>query len=117
MNEFGLALRQIRTERGYTLEEMADLLKTTKQALSRYENGKRTPKITAAAKFAEILNVPLESLMGYEYHEEDSEQYHEPMTDEARILAKGIDKLDPAQRAQALAVLKAMFAQHPEIFE
>ena len=29
------------------------------------------PKITVAAKFAEILNVSLEDLIGYEYHENE----------------------------------------------
>lgn len=50
---------------------MAKKLNTTKQALSRYERGERTPKITVAAKFAEILDVSLESLIGYEYHDSD----------------------------------------------
>lgn len=40
-----------------------------------------------------------------------------PQTPEARILSRGIDKLNPEQRAQALAVVKAMFAQHPELFD
>ena len=39
---------------------MAKRLNTTKQALSRYERGERTPKITIAAKFAEILNVDVD---------------------------------------------------------
>ena len=117
MNIFGSTLKQIRTDRGYTLEQMADLLKTTKQALSRYENGKRTPKITVAADFAEKLGVPLESLMGNEVNEQEPSPAQGPQTEEARILAKGIDQLNPEQRAQALAVVKAMFAQHPEIFD
>lgn len=60
---FGKALKQIRLSRKMTLEEMADLLGTTKQALSRYERGERTPKITAAAQFAEKLGVDLEMLV------------------------------------------------------
>lgn len=120
-HEFGEVLRNIRIENGWTLEEMAKRLGTTKQAISKYERGERTPKITVAAKFADILGVPLEILIGYEYHEEDPCDYYartaQPQSEEARILVKAIDKLSPEQRVQALAVVKAMFAAHPEIFE
>ena len=62
--QFGDNLKSIREKHGMTLDEMARNLGTTKQALSRYERGERTPKITAAAKFAEVLGVSLEDLMG-----------------------------------------------------
>ena len=114
--EFGEVLKEIRIKNKWTMEEMATKLGTTKQAISNYESGKRTPKVTVAARFADILGIPLETLIGYENHESDPVPYQEPLTVEARILSRGIDKLDPEQRAQALAVVKAMFAQHPEIF-
>ena len=41
----------------------------------------------------------------------------QPRTAEARILAKGVDQLEPEQREQALAVVRAMFAQHSDYFE
>ena len=69
--DFGDILRQVRKERNMTLDEMANYLGTTKQALSRYERGERTPKITVAVKFANLLNISLEDLIGYEYHEGD----------------------------------------------
>lgn len=62
--DFGKEIRRIRIENDWTLEEMAQKLGTTKQALSKYERGERTPKITVAAKFATILGVPLEELIG-----------------------------------------------------
>lgn len=40
-----------------------------------------------------------------------------PKTIEARILAKGIDKLPQEQREQALSVIKAMFAKYSDYFE
>lgn len=62
--EFGKTIKRIREENGWTLEEMAYKLGTTKQALSKYERGERTPKVTVAAKFAEILGISLEELSG-----------------------------------------------------
>lgn len=58
--DFGAALKKLRLERGLSQEEMGSLLGTSKQVISRYENGKRTPKVSHAATFAAILNVPLE---------------------------------------------------------
>lgn len=40
-----------------------------------------------------------------------------PVTTEARILAKGIDKLPQEQREQALNVIKAMFAKYADYFD
>ena len=116
MGEFSDALKSIRERNGWTLDEMAKRLNTTKQALSRYERGERTPKITVAAKFAEILDVPLESLIGYEYHEEDPGDVNQgqPKTVEARSLAKGIDRMPKAQRE---AILNMMMGLYPGLFE
>ena len=40
-----------------------------------------------------------------------------PRTSEARILAKGIDKLPQEQREQALSVIRAMFVKYADFFE
>ena len=40
-----------------------------------------------------------------------------PQTEEARILAKGIDQLPKEQREQALSVVRAMFEKYAKFFE
>ena len=40
-----------------------------------------------------------------------------PHTEEARILAKGIDQLPKEQREQALSVVRAMFEKYAKFFE
>ena len=65
---FGQRLKQPRISRGMSQEELALKLSTTKQVISRYENGQRTPKITVALDFASRLGVPLE----YLFDKEDS---------------------------------------------
>lgn len=64
MSSFGENLRKIRRQRSLTQDEMAELLETSKQVISRYENGQRSPKISVAAKFAELLGIPLSELSG-----------------------------------------------------
>lgn len=56
---FGVKLREIRTMRGLSQDELAALLGTTKQVISRYENEQRTPKLDTVQEYAEKLNVPL----------------------------------------------------------
>lgn len=60
---FAKQLRAYRESQGYTLQELADILHTSKQVLSRYENGQRTPKISVANEYAAILGVPLSYFM------------------------------------------------------
>ena len=60
---FGDKLKQIRITRNMSQDDFATLLGTSKQVISRYENNLRTPKLTVAKKFSDILNVPLEFLV------------------------------------------------------
>ena len=61
---FGDRLRQIRKERGMTQEQLAEILGTSKQVLSRYEKNQRAPKITVATDYAEKLGIDVEYLLG-----------------------------------------------------
>ena len=63
-NKFGLILKSIRQNMDLSQEEMATKLGTTKQVLSRYETGKRIPKISTVAEYAEKLNLPIEIFWG-----------------------------------------------------
>lgn len=54
---FGEKLRALRDQRGWTQEQIANKLGTSKQVISRYENNQRSPKLSVALKYAEILGV------------------------------------------------------------
>lgn len=60
---FGEKLKDVRVQNGWSQEELAKRLGTSKQVISRYENGQRTPKITVAQVWAETLGVPLGYLL------------------------------------------------------
>ena len=62
--EFGDILRHLRKERGLSQDEMALLLGTTKQVISRYETKQRVPRLSVVAQFAARLGVPLSLLTG-----------------------------------------------------
>ena len=60
---FGDKLKKIRIERNLSQQQLADILGTSKQVVSRYETNQRTPKITIAQEYADKLNIPLNYLI------------------------------------------------------
>ena len=62
MNVFGENLRKIRIQKGLSQDELAQLLGTSKQVISRYENNQRSPKVSVVADYAEKLGVSIETL-------------------------------------------------------
>lgn len=64
MSTFGERFKQLRNEYDKTLDEMKDILHTTKSTLSHYENNHRTPKIDFARKAADYFNVSVDYIMG-----------------------------------------------------
>jgi transcriptional regulator with XRE-family HTH domain len=122
-SDFGIMMKECRKRKNLTLDDLAVMVGSSKQVLSRYERGERTPKISAAQKIADALDVPLEMLLGYEYHEDpdnamqiEIQELEEqvPKTVEARILAKGIDKMSEAQRKAIMTMMEGLY---PGLFE
>lgn len=70
--KFGENLKAIRESKHMSQEDFAKLFDTSKQVISRYENGLRVPKITVASKFAEILGVELCDLIGDTYNDNNN---------------------------------------------
>lgn len=71
MATFGDRLKELRNEKGLTLDELKDYLNTTKATLSRYENGKRDPKIDFANKVAAYFEVSLDYMLGVSNEKEN----------------------------------------------
>ena len=67
--EFGDMLKAIRKERGLSQDELASILGTTKQVISRYETKQRVPRLSVVADYAEKLGVPLALLSGQQMQE------------------------------------------------
>ncbi len=65
METLGDRLKALRKEKGYTLEQVAQKLNTTKVTLSRYENNLREPKRETISQFAKLFNVSTDYLHGH----------------------------------------------------
>ena len=56
---FGRRLKQYRLDHELSQDQLAEILHTSKQVISRYETEQRSPKITIVQEYAEQLGVPL----------------------------------------------------------
>ena len=64
MSAFGERVKRLRKRRQLTQEMLAQELSTSKQVISRYEKGIRTPSIEIANRYAAFFGVSLDYLMG-----------------------------------------------------
>lgn len=77
---FGKRLKQIRKERHLTQSQLAEMLGTTKQVISRYEHGDSNPKIELVCKYAEILGVAVDYLLKDDVSAEPTNEFYEKVT-------------------------------------
>lgn len=119
-------IRELRTKNNLTLDDVARHLGVGRQAIYKYEKGTVTNiPLENLEKMADLFGVSPGYLAGWTDDDAkdqlkdltDMLQEVIPQTSEARILARGIDRLPPEEREQALAVVRAMFHQHSDYFK
>lgn len=66
MIQFGQNLRETRSKKGWNQEKLAAEMGVTQATISQLENGSRRPTPALARKFAEVLGIKLEELVGEE---------------------------------------------------
>lgn len=66
MNNFSIKLKEVRKSKGISQTELANLLGTKQQSISKYEQGLDTPSLERLIEFAQILNVTLDELVDFE---------------------------------------------------
>lgn len=103
---------------GLTYDELAKRTALPKSALYRYLNGdtEKIPIDRFQAICAE-LHLDAGTLLGWTDDHPEDPVNDQPVTSEARILARGIDRLPQAEREQALAVVRAMFTKYADYFD
>lgn len=99
-------IKKLRMERGYTLEELANLVGTTKQNISRYEQGVITNiPIDKIQKLAEVFNVHPGVLMGWKDDSEPTEK---------EKLIDGYNELSPEGKTMLMNYLTFLLqSEHP----
>lgn len=120
---FMFRLRKALLDKGITRSELSRLSGVGKSDITYYLKGRYVPKQDKCYMLAKALDVDPGWLMtGYEPSTKDikeepyriANEEEAPKTPEARILAKGIDKMPQAQRE---AIMNLMIGLYPGIFE
>lgn len=109
----GERIRALRKQRGLNQDQLAELASLNRVTVAKYEAGRVEPGAQALARIADALEVSTDALLG---RTEEIPEASKPRTVEARIVSGGMDKLPQEKREQILNVLRAMFAEHPELF-
>lgn len=111
-------IKELRIGAGMSQDDLARAMGyKDRSMITKIESGKVDISQKKILAFATVLNTTPAYLMGWEDKKPQLHEPDTPKTEEARILARGVDKLGPEQRAQILAIARVMFAQHPEIFK
>lgn len=130
MSLSGDRIRELRIQHDMTLDDVARYLGINRQAVYKYEQGIVTNiPLDKIEKMADLFGTTPDYIAGwtnnpkqYEmnlqlFGHDSSPDSSVPQTLEARIVSGGMDKLPQEQREQILNVVRAMFIQHPELFD
>lgn len=66
MSIFPQRLKELRKEKGYTQEQMANILEIGQSAYAKWENGKTEPSFESLVKLVDLFEVSLDWLFGRE---------------------------------------------------
>ena len=104
---------------GKLQKDLADYVGAKTTTVSGWTRGVSYPRADAMEKIALFFGIPTSRLVGQIHDESDASivESSAPQTVEARIVSGGMDKLPQEQREQILNVVRAMFIQHPELFD
>ena len=68
-----VGLREIRKKKGYSQVKVSLELNVSREAISNYENGKRSPDVDMLVKFSDYFNVSIDYLIrGVEFKKKDN---------------------------------------------
>ena len=133
-------VKELRRKKGVQQKELAIEIGVSQPTVSEWEAGKKDPSGERLKKLAAYFEVDELVILGRGLQDTRDEQQETvnryeteqivrhvieqlggsqkaPITQEAQILAHGIDRLPKEKREQALAVVKAMFSQYADYFQ
>ncbi len=66
LTQIGLNILYYRKERGYTQQQLAEIISYSKNHIQQIETAKATPSVIALLDIAKALNIPISKLFEYE---------------------------------------------------
>ena len=111
-----MKLKEIRESKGISQRQAALALNLSPTVYNRYENGLREPSNALLLVIADYFGVTVDELLGRRPME-DQEDYIKPMTQEARLLVNGVDRMTEEERKKALDIMCTVFDKYKDYFE
>jgi transcriptional regulator with XRE-family HTH domain len=101
---FSVRVRQLRQQKGITMDDLAKTLGVTKSRISMWENNGTVPRSEVLIKLANYFGVTTDYLMG-----NDSSIAQDPTSARLNSLQRNLGKLSEEDLKKAEGVLKAVF--------
>ena len=111
----GNNIKLFRKNKGFTQEELADLLSVTPQAVSKWESENGLPDVSMLIPLAQVLGVSTDALLGY-----DSLSENEEIIARVKETVQGMKHSDEGRAEKALRIaeyLKTETTLNPGCFE
>ncbi len=89
--KIGTFLKTLRNEKGFTQEELAEILNVSSRSISRWENGKNFPDISLLVQLAELYDVEIIEII-------DGERKSETMKKETKEVAEKLSDYAEADK-------------------
>lgn len=110
----GEKVKMLREALNMTQEELAKAVGyKTRSSITKIETGESDPTQKKLMRLADVLGVSPAELLG----DSDDRPAAPAKTMEARILARGVDKLPEAERERALNAMRVIFSDYADYFE
>lgn len=103
--KFASAVLSRRKELGLTQEELAKRVGTSKQMVSKYELGQRSPKVEMANAFATALETTLDELLDAEKLEQEEQKVEDP---EIHIVSGMMEGMTKEQKQQVIDLIRIL---------
>ena len=107
-------VKELRKKKGVQQKELALAIGVAQPTVSEWEANKKDPSGDRLRNLAKYFEVDELVILGKGIS--DTDQNRAPKTLEARIVSGGMDRLPKEQREQIVNVLRAMYANNPDLF-
>lgn len=104
-------VKELRKKNNIQQKELALIIGVAQPTVSEWETGKKDPSGERLKKLADFFQVDELVILGRNAISARTE-----LSEETQIVCGGMSKMTKEQRQQTLAVLRAMFADQPDLF-
>lgn len=110
-------VKELRRKAGIQQKELAIEIGVSRPIVSEWESGKKDPSGERLKRLAQYFNVDELMILGKGVVDLSQEPPDETTAPEIRIVSGVMERMTQEQREQVVGVIKAMFANHPELFD